>query len=33
MKKSFLYLIFSVVVCFNIHATDFGTKEEAENML
>ena len=33
MKKRFLYLIFSIFVCFNIHATDFGTKEEAENML
>ena len=33
MKKCFLYLIFSIVMCFNIHATDFGTKEEAENML
>ena len=33
MKKCFLYLILSTVMCFNIHATDFGTKEEAENML
>ena len=33
MKKYFLYLIFSIIICFNIHATDFGTKEEAENML
>ena len=33
MKKCFLYLIFSIVMCFNIHATDFGTQEEAENML
>ena len=33
MKKCFLYLIFSIVMCFNIHATDFGTEEEAENML
>ena len=33
MKKCFLYLIFGIVMCFNIHATDFGTKEEAENML
>ena len=33
MKKIFLYLILSIVMCFNIHATDFGTKEEAENML
>ena len=33
MKKYFLYSIFSIIMCFNIHATDFGTKEEAENML
>ena len=33
MKRCYLYLIFSIVMCFNIHATDFGTKEEAENML
>ena len=33
MKKCFLYLILSILMCFNIHATDFGTKEEAENML
>ena len=33
MKKIFLHLIISVVMCFNIYATDFGTKEEAENML
>ena len=33
MKKYFLYSIFSIIMCFNIHAADFGTKEEAENML
>ena len=33
MKKCFLYLILSILMCFNIHATDFGTKEEAESML
>ena len=33
MKKYFLYSIFSIMLCLNIHATDFGTKEEAENML
>ena len=33
MKKKILYLILSIVMCFNTHATDFGTKEEAENML
>ena len=33
MKKHFLYSIISIILCFNLHATDFGTKEEAENML
>ena len=33
MKKYFLYSIICITMCFNIHATDFGTKEEAENML
>ena len=33
MKKFFLYSIISIIMCFNLHATDFGTKEEAENML
>ena len=33
MKKYFLYLIISFIMAFNVHATDFGTKEEAENML
>ena len=30
MKKFFLYSTFSIIMCFNIHATDFGTKEEAD---
>ena len=33
MKKIFLHLIVSAIMCFNVYATDFGTKEEAENML
>ncbi len=33
MRKFFLYPIISIFMCFNIHATDFGTEEEAENML
>ena len=33
MKKYFLYLMISIIMAFNIYATDFGTKEEAENML
>ena len=33
MKKYFLYSVFSIIMCFNMHATDFGSKEEAENML
>ena len=33
MKKYFLYQIITIIMCFNLNATDFGTKEEAENML
>ena len=33
MRQYFLYSIISIIMYFNIHATDFGTKEESENML
>ena len=33
MRKYLLYSIINIVMCFNLYATDFGTKEEAENML
>ena len=33
MKRCFIYLTISIFICFNLHATDFGTREEAENML
>ena len=33
MRKYFFYSIISIIMCFNLNATDFGTKDEAENML
>ena len=33
MRKYFFYSIISIIICFNLNATDFGTKDEAENML
>ena len=33
MRKYFFYSIISIIMCLNVYATDFGTKEEAENML
>ena len=33
MKKYFLLLIFTIFISVNINADDFGTKDEAENML